>query len=194
MTERPAFSHPRDDGEGKAVCRRTWPLNLKFLASGSRRPYPHSSTLYVKMEEGEGRGPISGLGKEGGGQAELAEPERPEDCRETPGWGGEEAAAESGHSSHEVGSRGLYTLSLSPAPGSAGRGPLVRRCDPSSSSPRCVSRALRHSEVGAGPAPSLGAHRIPALALAERARVLCSHFSEQDPLILLSRMCFSLKR
>lgn len=156
---------------------------------------PLSSTLYGKMEEGEGRGPISGLGKEGGGQAALAEPERPEDCRETPGWGGEEAAAESGHSSHEVGSRGLCTLSLSPAPGSAGRGPLVRRCDPSSSSPRCVSRALRHSEVGAGPAPSLGAHRIPALALAERARVLCSHFSEQDPLILLlSRMRFSLKR
>lgn len=90
------------------------------------------------MEEGEGRGPISGLGKEGGGQAALAEPERPEDCRETPGWGGEEAVAESGRSGHEVGSRGLCALCLRPAPGSAGRGPLVLRCDPSSSSPRCA--------------------------------------------------------
>lgn len=89
-------------------------MNLKFLASGSRRPYPHSPQLFM------GR------------------------------W----------------------------------RKPKVRE-----------SRALRHSEVGAGPAPSLRAHRIPALALAERARVLCSRFSEQDPLILLlSRMLFSLKR
>lgn len=42
-------------GKGR-VCRRTWPLNLKFLASGSRRPYPHSPQLFMgrwrKVREG----------------------------------------------------------------------------------------------------------------------------------------------
>nr|CAI9700945.1 unnamed protein product [Rangifer tarandus platyrhynchus] len=116
QTEKKQFHHGTKclQNDGKASVQSPsgrWrgkgrlPADLAFEVSGQWFPPPLpplSSTLYGKMEEGEGRGPISGLGKEGGGQAALAGPERPEDCRETPGWGGEEAAAESGHSSHEV--------------------------------------------------------------------------------------------
>ena len=86
------------------------------------------------------------------------------------------------------------TKEISPQEGNNKRQPWEFISIYSSSSPRCTSRALSHSEVIAGPAPSLGAHRSPSLALAERARVIRSYFSEQDPFILLlSRMRFSKK-
>lgn len=130
MTERPAFNHPRDDGEGKAAS-----------AGGhgrSRRPYPVSPQLFVgrwrKVREG-----VPFLDFEGGRRPSGAGRARATGrlSRDT-GLGRREAAAESGRSSHEVGSRGLCALSLSPAPGSAGRGTLMRRCDPYFSSPRCA--------------------------------------------------------
>ena len=86
------------------------------------------------------------------------------------------------------------TKEISPQEGNNKRQPWEFISIYSSSSPRYASRALSHSEVIAGPALSLGAHRSPSLALAERARVIRSHFSEQDPFILLpSRMPFSKK-
>ena len=67
-----------------------------------------------------------------------------------------------------------FTKEIAPREGNNERQPWGFISIYSSSSPRCMSRALSHSEVVAGPAPSLGAHRIPSLALAERARAIRS--------------------